>query len=92
MFSFFKNKEFDLENYLVNGLGYSKKNTTESYSEYIKDRYTIFIFKNKIGYNNMGINFDDVNMVSINFLPNSKLMTDMILNSIKNELYKNEEI
>ena len=40
----------------------------------------------------MFINFDELNMVTLRFLPNSRIMFDMILNCIKNEVEKNEEL
>lgn len=93
MFSFFKNKVFDLEKYLVDDLGYSKNCKISAYTEYTKGRCTILIFnEDKIGYKNLVINFDELNMVTLRFLPNSRIMFDMILNCIKNEVEKNEEL
>ena len=93
MFSLFKNKVFDLEKYLVDDLCYSKNCKTSAYTEYKKGRCTILIFnEDKIGYRNMVINFDELNMVTLRFLPNSKIMMEMILSCIKNELEKNEEL
>jgi hypothetical protein len=90
---FFKNKSFDFESYIANELGYVRQINNMTYIEYKKDRYTIIIYKKEgNGYKNLLINFDDFNLATLRFIPNSKIMVDMILSCIKNEVDKNEEI
>jgi len=92
MLSVFKKKEFNLGQYLIE-LGYFKTEQTVSHTTYSDGAYCISIFiKERGGYNMVTITLDDFNLATLRFIPNSKTMMDMILNSIKSEVDSNEEV
>jgi len=90
MFNFFKKKEFNFGQYLIE-LGYDKTNKNINHVIYGNGIYEINIFVSN-GYNMVTIDFDDFNLATFRFIPNSKIMVDMILNSIQAEVNNNEEI
>ena len=91
MWDIFKKKEgFNFSNYLIE-LGYDKTEETVNHTTYSNDIYEISVFqKERGGYNKVTIGLDDFNLATLRFIPNSKVMVDMILNSIKTEVDSNE--
>jgi hypothetical protein len=92
MFKIFRKKEFNFIDYLIK-LGYTKIEETVNYTTYSDGTYQISIFiKERGGYNMVIIGLEDFNLATFRFIPNSKIMFDMILNRIKLEVDSNEEI
>jgi hypothetical protein len=85
---FFNKKDFNFENYLVDELKYTKE-VKHSHNLYTKGLSMIEVFKReKCGYNLVTINIDDFDIVTLRFIPNSRTMVDMILSSVKREIYE----
>lgn len=92
MWKIFKKKEFSFSDYLIE-LGFDKTDETLHHTTYSNGIYQISIFeKERGGYNKVTIGLDDFNLATFRFIPNSKTMVDMILNSINIEVDINEEI
>jgi hypothetical protein len=91
MWDIFKKKEeFNFSKYLIE-LGYDKTEQTVNHTTYSNGIYEVSIFeKERGGYNKVTIGLDDFNLATFRFIPNSKVMVDMILNSIKTEVDSNE--
>lgn len=92
MLNIFKTQEFNFIHYLIE-LGYDKTEETVNHKTYSNGTYEISVFeKERGGYNKVTIGLDDFNLAIFRFIPNSKIMVDMILNSIKSEVDNNEEV
>ncbi|MBK7362900.1 MAG: hypothetical protein IPJ01_11430 [Micavibrio sp.] len=90
MWEIFKKKEFNFSKYLIE-LGYNKTEETVNHTTYSNGIYEISIFqKERGGYNKVTIGLDDFNLSTFRFIPNSKIMVDMILCSIQTEVDSNE--
>ena len=90
MFGIFKRKEFNLGEYLIQ-LGYDKQQKIINCDSYSNGIYEINIFRKEVvGYNMVVINFDEHNLVTLRFVPNSQIMVDMILAKIQTELDNND--
>ena len=90
MFKIFKKKEFNFGEYLVE-LGYSKTIKKINHAVFNNGIYEVNVFVSN-GYNTVTIDFDSFNLATFRFIPNSKLMVDIIFNSIQAEVNNNEEI
>jgi|JI10StandDraft_1071094.scaffolds.fasta_scaffold121074_8 hypothetical protein len=85
---FFNKKDFNFENYLVDELGYAKE-VKHNYNLYTKGLSVIEVFKKERGgYNLVAMNIEDCDMATLRFIPNSRVMVDMIMSSIKREIYE----
>jgi len=90
MFKIFNRKEFNFNEYLIE-LGYDKKIKNINHAVFNNGIYEVNIFVSN-GYNMVTVDFDDFNLATFRFIPNSKVMADMIFNSIQSEVNNNEEI